>query len=94
MPTLITSFNWGSSLENENRELTRQLSTAYTDTAIIVNTKIARYVTNVNPPNAVTASQINKNLDIGDVWVDTAANSAWMMTSRTTDLLVTWTIIT
>lgn len=94
MPTLVERFNWGSALANENRLLARQLDESYTNTAIVVNTKISRYVTDVDPPNTVTANTINQNLDIGDIWVNSASDNAWIMTSRTTDLLVTWTIIT
>lgn len=97
MPTLIQNFNWGSSIRNENPELTRQLSTAYSDTAIVVNTKISKYFTDgvlkphANPP---ANSEFNKNFEIGDVYVRTDSNTAWMMTSRTTANAVTWTQIT
>lgn len=94
MPSLLTSFNWGDSLYQQNKELTKQLAAAYTKTANVVNTKTSKYITDVDPPNAVTESQINKNLELGDFWVNKATDNAWIMTSRTTDLLVTWTIIT
>lgn len=97
MPTLLTNFNWGASLRNFNPELTRQLSTAYTDTAQAVNTKISKYVTDgnqrphVNPP---ANSDFNKNFEISDVYVRSDTNTAWMMTSRTSSSTVTWTQIT
>jgi len=97
MPTLISNFNWGASLRNANPELTRQLSQAYNDTAQAVNTKISKYFTDgnqkphVNPP---ASSEFNKNFEIGDVFVRTDTDSAWMMTSRTTAEAVTWKIIT
>ncbi len=97
MPTLIQNFNWGSALRNENPELTRQLSTAYTETALVVNTKVSKYFTdgdqkpNVDPP---ANSQFNKNFEIGDIYVRTDTDSAWIMTSRTTANAVTWKIIT
>jgi len=97
MPSLINNFNWGSSLKNNNPELTRQLSEAYTDTANVVNTKISKYFTNgvqkphVDPP---ASSDFNINFEIGDVFVRTDTNSAWMMTSRTTSTDVIWTLIT
>lgn len=97
MPTLITNYNWGRALRNENPELTRQLAEAYSDTAIVVNTKISKYFTDginkphVNPP---ANSDFNKNFEIGDVFVRTDTDTAWMMTSRTTDTAVTWKIIT
>jgi len=94
MPRLITNFNWGAALRNANPELTRQLSESYTDTALIVNTKVSKYITNVDPTDPATPSQFNKNLEIGDIWVNTATDNAWIMTSRTTDLLVTWKQIT
>ena len=94
MPTLITNFNWGIALKNANPELTRQLSEAYTQTALCVNTKTSKYITTVDPPDPVTASTTNKNFEIGDFWVNTTSDTAWIMTSRTTDVLVTWTQIT
>ena len=97
MPSLITNFNWGTSLRNANPELVRQLSIAYSDTANIVNTKISKYFTDgvqkphVNPPANDT---FNINFEIGDVFVRTDTDTAWMMTSRTTSSAVTWTQIT
>ena len=96
MPTLITNFNWGASLRNDNPELTRQLSTAYSDTANAVNTKISKYVTNgtsrphVNPP---ANSQLNTNFELADIYVRSDTNTAWIMTSRTSATAVTWTQI-
>ncbi len=93
MPTLLPFFNWGG-LRVSNPELNRQLSEAYTSTAQIVNGKVSKYVTDRDAPNPATADQANQQLDIGDVWVNSSTNAAWMMTSRTTDLLVTWKPIT
>lgn len=97
MPTLITDFNWGTALRNENTELTRQLSDAYTQTAQAVNTKPAKYFTNgttrphANPP---ANSDFNKNFDICDIYVRSDTDTAWIMTSRTTSSAVTWKVIT
>lgn len=97
MPTLINNFNWGASLRNANPELVRQLSQSYNDTALVVNTKTSKYVTDgnlrphVNPP---ANAEFNKNFEIGDFFIRTDTNSAWIMTSRTTANAVTWTIIT
>lgn len=97
MPTLIQNYNWGSSLQNNNPELVRQLSNAYVSTALVVNSKISKYFTDgqlkphTNPP---ANSDFNKNFEIGDVYVRTDTDSAWMMTSRTTANVVTWTLLT
>lgn len=97
MGRLITNFNWGEALENQNLLLTRQLSTAYTNTANVLNTKPSTYVTNngnkpdVDPP---ANSQFNKNFEVGDFYVRTDTDTAWIMTSRTTAEIVTWTQIT
>lgn len=97
MPTLITDFNWGTSLYNANPELTRQLSQAYGDTARAVNTKVSKYTTDgiqkphVDPP---ASDQFNQNFEIGDIYVRTDTDSAWIMTSRTTSQAVTWKLIT
>lgn len=97
MPTLIQTYNWGDGLRNQNPELTRQMSQAYGDTATVVNSKSSRYATdgvqkpNVNPP---ASSDFNKNFEIGDIYVRSDTNSAWIMTSRTSAEAVTWTLIT
>jgi hypothetical protein len=97
MPTLIQNYNWGNALRNQNPELTRQLSNAYTDTALVVNTKSSKYFTDgvqkphVNPP---ANSDFNKNFEIGDFFVRTDTDTAWIMTSRTTANAVTWKQIT
>lgn len=94
MPTLIQTYNWGSALRNQNPDLTRQLDTAYTQTAQAVNTKTGKFITDQDPPNAVTASDFNKNLSVGDFWINSTSDNAWIMTSRTTDVLATWKQIT
>ena len=97
MPTIITDFNWGKDSYQDNPLLTRQLSEAYSSTARCINTKISKYDTdgiqrpNVDPP---ATSDLNKNFEIGDIYVRTDTNSAWIMTSRTTSTDVTWKIIT
>ncbi len=97
MPTLITTFNWGGALRNDNPELARQLSDAYTNTANVVNVKVSKYFTdgktkpNVDPP---ASSQFNMNFEIGDIYVRTDTDTAWIMTSRTSSIAVTWTQIT
>ena len=92
MPTLITNYNWGASLRNENPELTRQLSDAYISTAVVVNTKSTVY--SVNGANPPASSDFNQNFSIGDMYVRIDTNTAWIMTSRTTSRDVTWTQIT
>lgn len=97
MPTLITNFNWGSALVNDNPSLTRQLADAYSNTARVVNTKISKYVTDgvqrphVDPP---ANDPFNQNFELADIYVRQDTDTAWIMTSRTTSNAVTWTLIT
>jgi hypothetical protein len=62
-----------------------------------MNTKVSKYVTNgvslpnVNPP---ANNAFNQNFEIGDIYVRTDTNTAWIMTSRTTSNAVVWTQIT
>lgn len=92
MPTLVTRFNWGKGEDEEENRKNRQLNDTFTDITIIVNNKVSkRVISGQNPP---ASDQVNKNFEIGDVWIRTDTNSAWMMTSRTTDIAVTWKIIT
>lgn len=91
MTRLNTRFNWGATLAEENPDLYRQLNDTYTDTAETVNRKANRNTDTVNPP---ANSPVNKNFDIGDIWVRTDNNTAFMMTSRTSAEAATWTLIT
>ena len=97
MPTLLQNFNFGSAIRESNPELGRQLSQMYTDLALAINQKPARYVTdgnlkpNVNPP---ASSPFNKNFDVGDFYVRIDTDSAWIMTSRVDAENVTWKLIT
>lgn len=91
MPTLVTNFNWGTALYNENRELTRQLAEAYTNTAQVVNSKISKAVRTSDPP---ANDPFNRNYEIADIYVRTDTDTAWIMTSRTSSDAVTWTLIT
>jgi hypothetical protein len=94
MPTLVTRFNWGRAIQNDNPILYRQLDEVYTDIAIVVNTKVSKYITDVDPPNNVTASQVNANFDLGDIWINKSTDTAWIMTSRTDTTTVNWQQIT
>lgn len=97
MPTLAQNFNWGNDFTKDNPELSRALSQAYVSTSLAVNTKVSKYVTdgiqkpNVDPP---ASSDFNLNFELGDIYVRTDTDSAWIMTSRTTSTAVTWTLIT
>lgn len=92
MPTLNSRFNFGGKDKEDNPDLYNQLSDLYTDIAGVVNTKTSvRVISNQDPP---ASGQINRNYTIGDFWVRTGTNTAWIMTSRTTDIAVTWTQIT
>ncbi len=92
MPTMIPKFNWGTAIQEIGYDLYVQLSKAYSDTAEIVNTKVSKRVT--SGQDAPASSQLNKNYDIGDIYVRTDTDVAWIMTSRTTATDVTWTPIT
>lgn len=92
MSNLPVSKNWGSAYANENRELVRQLDEMYSLIANVVNTKITKYVT--SGADAPATSQLNRSFQIGDIYVRTDTNKAWIMTSRTNDQTVNWQIIT
>ncbi len=92
MPTLVTRYNWGKGEDEEENQRNRQLSDIFTDVSLVVNTKISKRVT--SGQNAPANNPVNKNFEIGDIWVRTDTDDAWIMTSRTSDTMVTWTIIT
>ncbi len=91
MSRLVPSFNYGSEIKNLNPTLYNQLRDSYFDTASVVNTKASKYVTNAAPP---ADAAINASLDIGDLWVNSLTDTAWIMTSRTTNTAATWKQIT
>ncbi len=91
MPNLNPRFNWGSAVKNFNEVLYNQLNDAYSDTAHMVNIKTTKVSAIVNPP-ADAAS--NATYEIGDIWVNRLTDTAWILTSRTTNTAVNWQQIT
>ena len=91
MSRVPTTYNFGSDQDNENRDLVRQLSRMYSTLALEINYRVSKRVVSGDSPPA--SSDINKNFEIGDMWVRTDTNGVWIMTSRTTDIAVTWTAV-
>lgn len=90
MSRLNPFFNWGSELKDDNPTLHNQLTEVYASIARAMNTKASKMVATTNPP---ATGQVNSSFDIGDLWVNTATDAAWIMTSRASDITVTWTSI-
>lgn len=91
MPSLPPRFNWGAAIKNINDTLYNQLNDTYTSTARIVNLKVNRNIATYDPPADSTQNTL---WDVGDIWVNTTTNTAWIMTSRQTTTQATWTQIT
>ena len=91
MARLPPTYNWGNELKNENSTLYNQLTDSYSLTARTVNGKISKNITTLDPP---ADSAQNTSFEIGDVWVNTSTDTAFMMTSRQTNTQATWTQIT
>lgn len=91
MPSQTPRFNWGTEIKNINPTLYNQLNDSFSSTARVLNTKISKYITNVDPP---ADDPVNVNFDQADIWVNQLTNNAWILTSRTTNTAVTWKIIT
>jgi hypothetical protein len=91
MPKQITRFNWGTEIKNINDTLYNQLNDSFTSTANVLNTKPTTYVTNVDP---LPDSDVNKQFVSGDMWVNSSTDTAWILTSRTTNTAATWKQIT
>lgn len=84
--------NFGKEIQGISLVLHNQLSQMYTDVALSVNTKIKKNILeNVDPLNS---DDNNINFSIGDICVRTDTNTAWIMTSRTSNKDVVWTKIT
>jgi hypothetical protein len=74
-----------------NDTLYNQLNDSYYNIASVVNTKSTRIVYETDP---VGNDDINATLDLGDIWINSKSNNAWIMTSRVSLNVVTWTKIT
>ncbi len=92
MSRLPLKKNWGRSAESTSLELIRALDEMYTDIVNDLSNVTRKY--SVNGTSAPANSQINGLFDIGDIWVRTDTNQAWILTSRTTPEIVNWQIIT
>ncbi len=90
MSRLNSFFNWGTELKTSNPTLYNQLTEVYASIARAVNTKPSK---NVSTEKPTAASKINSLFEIGDMWINTATNGVWVMTSRTSDIAVTWTAV-
>ena len=91
MPSQTPRFNWGTEIKNINPTLYNQLNDSFSSTARVLNTKISKYITNVNPP---ADDSINMNFEQADIWINEDTDNAWILTSRTTNTAVTWKQIT
>lgn len=90
--TLPLSRNWGDAEESVDRSLLYQLDDMYFDIASALTFLIKKNIlTGVDPQ---PTEQLNSLFSIGDLTIRTDTNRAWIMTSRTTDESVTWTLIT
>lgn len=90
MTRLNPFFNWGTELKTQNPVLYNQLTEVYASIARAMNTKVTKRVTTTDPP---AIAQVNASYEIGDVWINTSTDAAWIMTSRSSDIAVTWTAI-
>ena len=90
MANLPTRFNFGTEVKNYNLTLYNQLNDMYTSIARIVNSKVNKNVTTSDPP--ADAAQ-NASYEIGDIWINTSTDSAWIMTSRQSNTIATWTLV-
>lgn len=91
MPNQTPRFNWGTEIKNINPTLYNQLNDSFSSTARVLNTKTSKYRTNVNPP---ADDQINTLFEEGDFWINEDTDTAWILTSRTTNTAATWKQIT
>lgn len=87
MTRLNVRYNWGENLSEQNPELFRQLNDVYTDLATKSNGKANKIAMTSEPPSD---SPVNKNFDIGDLWIKKDTNEVWVLTSRITAESATW----
>ena len=84
--------NFGDEIKELSPTLSNQLSQMYTDIAFSLQYVIKKkVVVGSDPP---VTDQSNTFYSIGDIYVRSDTNTAWIMTSRTTGETVVWTQIT
>jgi hypothetical protein len=91
MTVLNRKFNWGLQIEKDHPALYKQLSDMYEDVANAINNRANRVIAQTDPP---AVGQVNTNYDLGDIWVNSSTNNAWIMTFRTNATAVNWQKIT
>ena len=84
--------NFGSEIRELSPILSNQLSQMYTDIANALSQAVKKDVVSLADPSA--NSPRNSLFSIGDITVRTDTDMAWIMTSRTSPNVVTWTLIT
>lgn len=83
--------NFGQEIYEISPTLSRQLDEMYTDIANSLQNIVRKNViSGSNPP---ASNQSNSFWNIGDITVRTDTNGVWVMTSRTSDIAVTWTAV-
>ncbi len=91
MTKVNPTYNFGDEVKNINSTLYNQLNETYSNTARVVNTKPTRNINKADPPSDDVA---NQSYDIGDFWINQMTNKAWILTSRTSNTAVVWSLIT
>lgn len=90
--TLPITKNWGQILVGQDPNLVRALDQFYTEVTLAINAATKKMILDgANPP---ANADINKLYTVGDLAIRTDNNTAWIMTSRSTNTAVTWTQIT
>ncbi len=84
--------NFGAEIKELSPTLANQLAQMYTDIATSLSNAIQKDVVTGADPAAVSIR--NTIFSVGDITVRTDTNRAWIMTSRTDDKTVVWTLIT
>lgn len=87
MSKIRKSFSF-SGLSGANPELLRALDDMYDQLVDALNTKATVVESTSSPP---ASGDFNKEFEIGDIFVKTDTDSPSMLTSRTSDIAVTWT---
>lgn len=86
---LPQTFNFGD-LKVEDPILFRQLSEMYAYLALALNNRPETVKQGAAP---TSPADINKNFQVGDFWIDQAADKVYCLTNRTDDINVTWSIL-
>lgn len=90
MSRLPITHAFGDQILEKYPEVYRALNDMYIQIALAINEKSRVYVAEDDPP---ASDEVNRNFQIGDMWINKTTPEIFIMSARTSDIAVTWTSV-